>query len=594
MDKEKIFDKLIWIYVLLLGLVFVFMIPPFQHADETQHFFRAASVMSGQIFCKSDDVGPYIKLPKAYYDLPTQLGYGIIVSSNKMLFPRNNFRFGLSRNTYWNDLSRVDSCLPPLGYIPSLLGMWLLRFNPLLSLYAGRITSFLFFCICMRLGFKIIPSQYKKFLYIYCLIPMVIHQATGISYDVVQVSLAILLVSMFFSFIAEKSISLSKIIIFWLIVVWVALSKQSYFLIGLLFLFVDRKKIAKNLKHYLLITFFYFSAYGFVLVLYNRIFGFPTKIFPWLLNIPLQIVIIKNDPLYFLSALGNVFKYNIDFYIKSIIGVFGETDSEIGLLPYSLIILLIGYFTNLYIGTVSVVKMSVRWIFLFFVFLLFSTSIIFGSLFVGANVIGSNIINGIQGRYFLIYLPFILFCFVELIRYLAKWKKMWLFQIVVLVMIIGNVGYTVYVRYFDLSKNIINKDSLKNEIVYLTDKKVVFTDIKIDKLYEFKYDLNNTNGKKIIGFQLDTATNSAYLNLPYKYFIKDENCNKIIRQGYLNLGLLQSGGIYEDLFRAINTQSNILCVSFKPLVYYDDNWNYLRLVIYGGRPLFKFLYADYY
>lgn len=588
------FESLVWIYIFVLGAIFIFLIPPFQHADETQHFFRTGSILSGQILCKQDSAGPYIMLPKAYYELPTLIGYGIIVSSNKMLFPLHNFRFGLSRMAYWTDLTRVNVCLPSVGYLPNLVGMWFFKTWPLLALYAGRISAFIFFLVCFYWSLRIIPKRFKNILLAYVLLPMVIHQASGISYDVVQVSLIMPIISLFFSFIEDKHISLKKLFLFWILVTWIAISKQSYFLFGLLYFFIVRKKIGTKWSKYLLITTLYLVGYGVVLFITNKVFGFPSKVFPWLLNAPLQLLMIKKDPLYLIYAFINAFRYNLDFYVKSIIGIFGETDSEMNIFSYFLIVLSGGYLIFKTISTLDIPRVSCRWLCLMTTFLIVSILIIFGSLFVAADTIGSGNIVGVQGRYFLVYLPLIIFCLIEMIKYLRQWQITWILWLVVLTLIVGNVGNTVYLRYFDLSNNISNRDELKNEITLMVNKKVIFEEMKIDKPYEFKYDLSDLKRKKIVGFQIDTATNSAYLNLPYKYFIKDENCNKILRQGYLNLGLLQPGGIYEDLFNAISTKSKNLCVSFEPLIYYDDEWNYLRVLTNKNIPLFKFLLADYY
>jgi hypothetical protein len=422
---------------------------------------------------------------------------------------------------------------------------------------------------------------------------MVIHQATGISYDVVQVSLTMPIMALIFIFIESKKVSLKQLFLFWGLVTWVAISKQSYFLIGLLYFFIDKKKISEKSGRYLLITLIYSFAYFIVLFFNNKMFGFPSKVFPWLLNIPLQFTLIKNDPFYFINAFSNVFKYNFDFYVKSIIGLFGETDSELALPVYMTIVLVVGYFLNKSI-LFEKPKVSLRWLGLMTLFLIVSILMIFGSLFVAANTIGANNIIGVQGRYFLVYILLIFFCFIELIKYLRQWKKTWILLAVVLLLIVENVGYTMYLRYFDLSKNISNREALKNEIGLLVDKKIVLKEFKIVTPYEFKYDISDIGKSKIVGFQVDTATNSAYLNLSYKYFIKDENCNKILRQGYLDLALLQSGGIYEGLFNAISTKSKNLCVSFKPLIFYKDDWNYLRIMTNNNMPMFKLLFADYY
>lgn len=167
--KSPLFFR--WI-ILLVGLSYVFLIPPFQAPDETHHFLKAWSVSQGHFFLK-----PTID-HRLGDTLPASLGTlcSHFRPSKNPLDQNWHFRHirdGLSiplhpANRQFQDFANTGF-YAPLAYLPAALSINLVRAMegpPLLALYLARLTHLLLWILCLLFIAKLAHKHRNLFLFI--------------------------------------------------------------------------------------------------------------------------------------------------------------------------------------------------------------------------------------------------------------------------------------------------------------------------------------------------------------------------------------------------------------------------------------------
>jgi len=237
----KYFMKpILWIYcvyILSLTAFFVFVVPPYEKPDEIAHFNRAFALSKGQLFCQRKPEGYGFTLPESVIQFPQAMFTGAIIMQTD-----NKFPIQLLKKTYpiypSNDVIFENYCsLPFISYIPSAVGMNIAApfNNLLLSFYAARIGIAVFFIVLLAFSLFIIPPQLRLLLAAFSIIPMVIHQATAVSYDAPSIALSMVVFAFFAKYIESKPIRFLEYVLFTGILSIFLLVKPGYYLLfGLL------------------------------------------------------------------------------------------------------------------------------------------------------------------------------------------------------------------------------------------------------------------------------------------------------------------------------------------------------------------------
>ena len=132
------------VIALVWGLVFCFLVPPFQQFDEVAHFQRAWAVSSGQV---ATDEASQVSIPQAVADLPGRLDFVAVGEGTAPYSPSLTWdlfgdgELGPSRSV----LCFAGNPLP-VGHLPAATGVGLarlVRLSPLAALYAGRVANLL-------------------------------------------------------------------------------------------------------------------------------------------------------------------------------------------------------------------------------------------------------------------------------------------------------------------------------------------------------------------------------------------------------------------------------------------------------------------
>jgi len=310
--QQKIINIFLWIFLVVEGLVFTFLLPPFQKYDETGHFNRAVALSSGQFFCKNHQ----FFIPKDLANLYAKYNFTSVLVENKT-FPINLINFNEKRSADKNELAPVTPCnFSFVGYLPNVVGIWIgeLTNRVAVIFYGGRMCGFIFFALMLVISLKIIKPKFRYLLWFYALTPLVVHQVTAFSYDVTILALIPILVALFVNKLEGKDWTGKNWVVIWLIFVIISAIKIVYLPLVLLFLALDFKKIKINGLVLVLVA---IAVLGVTKILAKEIF------YNQYVNPTIQQKLILNDPVFFVSTVIRTVGSNwLDEY-KSMVAVFG-------------------------------------------------------------------------------------------------------------------------------------------------------------------------------------------------------------------------------------------------------------------------------
>ncbi len=180
----------------LVGVVFVFLMPPFQTNDETHHWEKLYTVMEHDPTCSNIPRGVETVIEKNVYD-QVRGGWkwefrraddAFAVRLGNRMVPSYNASCGYPSTSYW---------------FPALLARASQRLWPsewggiMVAFYAARLGNWLVLSICVWLGITLLPRLRTWLLTVFS-VPMVIHQSASINQDSTIVGLSILLLVVLF------------------------------------------------------------------------------------------------------------------------------------------------------------------------------------------------------------------------------------------------------------------------------------------------------------------------------------------------------------------------------------------------------------
>lgn len=192
----------------IVGLLLVFLVPPFQSPDEQTHLYRAYQISEGHIFAKRLSYGAGDTLPKslsesfnAYYYLlfqPDKKVDGDVLASS----------LRMPLDTYKEVETRFENTAiyPPAAYIPQAFGIGLGRVfsaSPVVLLYLARLMNLAAWLALIWLCMKRNPRLVLP-LFAFALLPIVAFQASSASADVVTAGIAIAFTLEVFRLVTQK------------------------------------------------------------------------------------------------------------------------------------------------------------------------------------------------------------------------------------------------------------------------------------------------------------------------------------------------------------------------------------------------------
>ncbi len=478
---DKIHKHYIIVFIIIssiFGSLMIILTPPFQVPDEIVHCYRICQIGNGYLFPVPEEKKPFlpdgiIKTVIRYNHLPFHSERKI-----KPQFVINEFK--ISPRFSKCKLIYVSPNVPDLivPYLPQLLAFMVCKRldMPLIYfIYGGR---FLLLCSWIITGafiLKIIPFP-KLTTMLLLILPMPLWMACSLSYDAVTTELSFLLTA----FVLYMSFSLKKIswrhILYFLFLTFLLSScKPLYFILSSLILIIHPKKFPYKCKGFMCVLLFTGIAVvtGYKMpAIYHTIFSKKNALkisdnthkrqvmrnrdnqySEAQILVYEKVKLIIFNPEKFFIILGKTLKISGNFYIKSLVGMFGWLDTQLPKYIYLLIILLFTFFIPTEFSSLrGKLPMPVKlWIiFISILGIISILSLIYIVWDYNPPAAMDNGIIGVQGRYFI---PFLIpLCFIFSVRFIRIPKNYisFIFCVVLMIVIYCEIItlYTLKTRFF--------------------------------------------------------------------------------------------------------------------------------------------------
>ncbi|MBQ8891801.1 MAG: DUF2142 domain-containing protein [Bacilli bacterium] len=415
MNSIKI-EKLFLIISLFVGLLLVFIVPPFQSPDENTHFLKAYEISKGKFYpeqigkdigyTESDEILQYIQDKESYASNRAKK-----YTYEEMYYEQ---LVGINYSGKYSTITAVN--VTPIAHLIPALGIQLTDYikpfdgvgevGVAVKLQSARIMSLLFYSIICYFAIKITP-RYKKSFFAILLLPNALLLRSMVSYDGLVLSVSALAIAYILDLYYGKTKFETKHMILFMFIGYILLNvKVVYFLMlgGLLFIPVTKFKSKKDkwmtyLKIILLILFFIVVFKIPNLFLNSQANEMQNLQTAYIMQHPFNtsLIIIKN-------IIGQL---SIQLYW--LFGTYGLLDTYMPVLFVKineLLLILILIFDASKYEKNETVLFRVLYVLIFGI-------IIFGmylAMYKGwtpivLNTIGGNIVTGVQGRY---YIPLLL------------------------------------------------------------------------------------------------------------------------------------------------------------------------------------------
>lgn len=416
------------IVALLIGLVFVIKTPPLWGGDETSHYARAYQVSQGNLVA---DFMPYPyggksyggKVPRSVYDLIWHTNGDIENDPNATPFGTHRIDdiHSYSKFTH-KKLGKADTdyffpntaAYSPLAYIPSAIGLRIAQiFNASVgqSIFIARLLGLLFFVSCVYWALK--SLERKRFAWVIfaaALIPTAIFQASIISADLMANGLAILLTAFVTKALFDKRLTKMELSVALIAAAALPLIKPTYIFASLITLLIPREAIVKNFKINSILLKILVLVVGIIgLVGWTyltagvseeiRRMGIGPR---WVYIDPsAQTQFVLTHPTAIFTAFFRSLILTDNTYIGGLFGQFGFDFIQVPMT--SILASLIAIFVAL--GASETLVLLRTKTLMAIAILLAGIASIFGTLYITFSNLREPIIEGVQGRYFMPFVP---------------------------------------------------------------------------------------------------------------------------------------------------------------------------------------------
>ena len=370
------------------------------------------------MICKISDVDP----GRVFLIICTIFGIGFLLATPLFQVPDEPDHLlksiHISKGEIIPEKSMVFvSSYPPGPYVASASVIFvgkLVNFHSSdMIIYFARFANLLLYILIVYTAIKLTPVH-KWVFFLLALMPMTLYEAASLSADSFTIAVSFLLIALFLKFsfdYGKKELNREDILILFFAGLMIALSKQIYIVLLLLFFSIPSYKF-KSRKRALSL----FSVISIPLLLIIEGWGFLIQgaYVPILPEISFhgQIWFMFSHPIAFMQALLSSFLHYAEYYLVSFVGTFGWLDNRLDTpLPsvlvyiYWAVLILVSLTDN----TDLDINLKQKLVYLMTFSLSFLS--IFVLEYIAWNPVGSNIIEGIYGRYFIPIAPlfFLLF-----------------------------------------------------------------------------------------------------------------------------------------------------------------------------------------
>ena len=380
-------EKLFVVIGLIVGFMFIYIIPPFQSPDEDSHFKKAYSIANGNLYAKSENKTIGLEIPEAMNDY---INNNLSMMGNRELkYSYNDFYYDqyltndLSKTSFYrvstSETSPIAHLIPGIGIlIAKLFGLIFFKGNPSIAfmLSFARFFSLLSYLTIGYFAIKLTPA-FKKSFFAVLLMPMSIFLGSMVTYDNLLISITALAVASILKLTYDKKEKFNnKWFIIFAVIGYILLNvKVIYAPIFGLMLFIPNERFKnkdkkEKWKTYLLL--------GTVIILATILLKIPNLLLESAKSSDLyskQLQYVLSHPLSYTKILLNNIRGQLIQQLYWMVGTFGLLDTYLPplFMFISFILGVVGMYTAMY---------------------LYWTVDVFGE-------VGGTTITGVQGRYFI-------------------------------------------------------------------------------------------------------------------------------------------------------------------------------------------------
>lgn len=397
---------------LVFGLLFILAIPPFQVPDEFSHFARAYGIVEGNLIARSLD----IDVPASSVAFYHSVEYLNFQSEQKISPLSLASSLGMPLNPADKTPFLTNAAgYPPVSYFPEVLGMGIGRlFNasPLLLLYLGRIGNLLASVFLIFFAIKITPVFKWVFLAV-ALTPMLFQQMVSLSADSFTntIDLVFVAVVLAYAFDPNRRFTNRNFLLALVLAILVALSKQAYFMLLLLFFLIPVRK-AGGFKKYITLGGLLLLAGLVSLIIWSMLsagLSFAT-VHTHEISPADQLNFVLSDPVGYLQIiLDNVFRKLKNLLDLAIGAKLGWLDTPLD--PFLLFAIECSLLFLALTDKNEAVKFNRTGKIVVLAVALLTVFSIFSSSYIALNPVATKDLTALQGRYFIPILPLVLLLF---------------------------------------------------------------------------------------------------------------------------------------------------------------------------------------
>ena len=459
MIKDFSLEKLFVLIALFFGVLYVFILPPFQSVDEGMHFFRTYQISEGNFLAKKIDgkVGDEIPLSLSdFYDMYTPFIKNIDKKTN-LAQMKNNFQLQVNdREREFTQFTNT-ALYSPVCYISQLPGVVAGKLAKV-SLggiyYLGRLSNLIAYCLLVFFALRITPF-FKCPMFLLALMPMSLSLAGAYTCDV-----AVLVLNFLWMAVILKTMTLPQTVKFtnkWIITlavlgVLIALSKSYILLLPLIFLLPPR---LFNTKKDYFISVLGILAVAFAGLAYWSfcIKGLSLDMNDSFANSAMQMEFIKTHPLAYILVLIKTFFVKTPRLLITMIGVLGWQDTKLDWITY------IAYPVLIYFAVRADnfdFKLEKWQKVLIWAVLIAGTVITYTSLYIMWSPVGNSVVLGLNGKYFIpLMLPLCLIFKNSIAKY--DYEKVKLAIIIAVILILASSELSLLHRFYNITPQLYYK-----------------------------------------------------------------------------------------------------------------------------------------
>ncbi|NBC39868.1 DUF2142 domain-containing protein [Corallococcus exiguus] len=391
----------------VLGAVLSFLTPPFQVADEPAHFYRAYQVSEGQLTATRIPVGDAGgQLPRSIVRVAQEVSDGVgghpeVRQDRQRLSDAMHAALAPQDTQEWR--FAASAIYFPLVYFPQSLGMVparLLEASPVAVLWAGRLGNVLVALLLTALALRLMPFQRWAFALL-ALTPMVLFQRASVSADPITMSACLLLValSLHYTFAHPGPLGAKQLGLLLASAVFVALCKQAYLPLSLVFLLLPLTRLGTRGRYALAL-----AAIVAVPALLQFAWSSTVRDIFRPSEVVAQVAHIRAHPFQVLGVLVSDFWRRLPDFLHQGGGVLGWLDTPVPRPAlFALAALLLGVMVLDADGAAPKVGWRERVVALGVA--VAGVLAIQAMLYLAWTAPGANHVDGVQGRYLLPYTP---------------------------------------------------------------------------------------------------------------------------------------------------------------------------------------------